>query len=221
MDKDKKPGILGFQTKDALKGENMKISSDLRTLRANYKEIKLHLDNLEREYILSKASVPMVRYNLLKDMIKKVTDKKILEKLRSWIATVSQHESNHSSSGLLEKCKEFCEKKPSRENVDPQPKEHKKSGVSGLLQRCKEFAGETDQLGKTEKDLQLLSKQEVIDDNEKKRKEIKELNEKFPRILSRLEQLSNGYEEYKKLPFTTKYSKMKEMIKLVITDETL
>ncbi|ESO89080.1 hypothetical protein LOTGIDRAFT_229007 [Lottia gigantea] len=216
MGKDKKPGILGFQTKDALKNENIKLTSELKSRQAQYKEIYSLVETLNREYVQSKANVPMVRYNQLKDMIKKLIDKKVIQKVRD-LADHSQEAQASGTKALVPKDHAHAkEGQPEVQTIG--------HGIGGLLQRCKEFAGDADDIelkAKKERDLNTLSKQEVTENNDKKRSELQELNAKFTRFSNHLESLQKGYEDSKKLPFTTRYGKMKELVKLVINDSTL
>ncbi|XP_033735844.1 uncharacterized protein LOC117324207 [Pecten maximus] len=184
MGKDKRRESAGhqvtipFKTKESLKKDNKKLSRELRELQRRFQEVTNVIHHLELDYESSKDSPPPMRYNMLKEIIKRSTTDEILEKSRppspkdvkaaakragaDDISVTSRHPSNTKDS-------------PSHQKVTSRGALEGTTG--GLLASCKGFAGLSDQTaGVTENKIasrdMRMSKKEVATDNDQIIKEI-------------------------------------------------
>ncbi|XP_069123399.1 uncharacterized protein [Argopecten irradians] len=236
MGKDKKkdnashPVAIPFKTKESLKRDNKKLSRELRELQRRFQEVTNVIHHLELDYESSKDSPPPMRYNILKEIIKRSTTDEILEKSRppspkdikaaAKRAAIedSASTSRHYGSPHTTRDTPSHQKVSSRGTLE--------GTTSGLLASCKGFAGLSDHTaGVTENKIasqdMRMSKKEVATDNDQIVKEIVSFESRFLRAHNRLNKLRQDYENSKGLLFPKRYAAMKDMIKVVIQDKRL
>ncbi|XP_046583204.1 uncharacterized protein LOC124290511 [Haliotis rubra] len=218
-------------TKDGLKSENMKLGHKIRELETQYREIRAIFVQLEQDYDNSYSAFPIQRYAVLKRMIKRCVKDENLRKADTYAKTDTSKPKS-GLSGLLGKAKDFADKDRSASGADNSASgssgrsgsDAHAGGMGGLLSACKTFAGKSDGIetaAATRKDLSKMSKQEVLEDNELKRKQIEAFGPRFMRAFNRLEQLKTDYETSKQSFPLSRYGIMKNMIKDVTRDKSL
>ncbi|OWF44626.1 uncharacterized protein LOC110458091 [Mizuhopecten yessoensis] len=241
MGKDKRSDNIShhaipFRTKESLKKDNNKLSRELRELQRRFQEVSNVVHHLELDYESSKDSPPPMRYNMLKEMIKRSTTDDILEKSRppspkdvkaaakragaEDLAGTSRHFAGSIGSSNSHRSQDSLshQKLTGRGALE--------GTTGGLLASCRGFAGMSDQSAGTSENKiasreMRLSKKEVATDNDQICKEIVGFESRFLRIHNRLTKLRQDYENSKAMVFLNRYAAMKSMIKVVIQDKKL
>ncbi|XP_060081406.1 uncharacterized protein LOC132560748 [Ylistrum balloti] len=227
---------IPFKTKESLKKDNKKLSRELRELQRRFQEITNVIHHLELDYESSKDSPPPMRYNMLKEMIKRTTTDEILEKSRPPSPKdVKAAAKRAGSDDLVVTPRHFAGSVGSNDShmSRDSPSHTRQSSrgalegtTSGLLASCKGFAGLSDHTaGVTENKIapreMRMSKKEVATDNDQINKEIVGFESRFLRAHNRLTKLRQDYENSKEMMFPRRYAAMKNMIKVVIQDKKL
>ncbi|XP_062589480.1 uncharacterized protein LOC134251137 isoform X1 [Saccostrea cucullata] len=207
------------KTKDQLKEKNRKLRKELDSLRRQYRDnVYSVIENLKRRYNETKTDLTP-SYEKLKHLIKEATSDEVLEqcKLPEHKHSVQNkgvdHSFNHNSSANVE----LHIKDAVAARYD------QRKGTGAFLQSCREFAGvgESHVQQQRRREVSVMHKAEIADENEELKHHIQCYDSKFLRAHNRLTKLRQEYVESKQYLPPKRYRLLKEMIETVVEDSKL
>ncbi|XP_059174929.1 uncharacterized protein LOC131955029 [Physella acuta] len=198
----------GSASKADLMEEHVRLVKKEKDMQQKSQEVNAIFLKLDQAYKTSKGTFSIQRYGQLKDMIKEATSESSLQSLQQVLHDGAGEAAGRSGlASLLHKAKEFSGESQKQTKSEPE----KATGKTSFMKKLKNLTGfSNDPI--TDED--VMTADELMRDNGRKKRSIQQLTNQLSQCLSKLEKLKHDYEASKSHAPPKRYQDLKEMIKL-------